>query len=423
MTKPTVTPFAQRLAGSNLLTSHQLRAALAATADDQALAEYLLRHDLLTRFQVRQLRAGSTSLTVGNYVAVDFLGRGGNGIVLKARNRLMPERYVALKTLDGRNLHYSPEILARFRREIAIVSRLEHLNLVRALDVLQTRTRWYLVLEYVPGQDLGAVVKERGPLPVVDAADYALQAARGLAYAHGQGVVHRDLKPCNLLRTPEGVVKLTDLGLARFYSGNDAKDLTMRGACLGTPEFMAPEQAEDARSVGPRSDLYSLGATLFHLLTGELHLSGSTYLNKLQALLTAVPRRLAEVRPDVPAALADLVDRLRARDPADRPSSADEVVAELEPFARRPVPLSPRQLAAVVLEVLQGKSTAAEAGRRHGLAADEVERCRQRFVEAGERALDPAAPGSVAGDDLQALHARIGAQAVEIEHLKKQLAR
>jgi serine/threonine protein kinase len=404
MTDDTLTPFAKRLAGSKLLTSHQLRAALAAARDDESLAEYLLRHELLTRFQIRQLRAGSTSLTVGNYVAVDFLGRGGNGIVLKARNRLMPERYVALKTFDAQNLHYTPEIVARFRREIDIVSRLEHPNLVRALDVLQTRTRWYLVLEYVPGRDLGALVRERGPLPVGEAADYALQAARGLAYAHGKGVVHRDLKPCNLLRTPDGVVKLTDLGLARFFGGGASGDVTMRGACLGTPEFMAPEQAEDARSVGPRGDLYSLGATLFHLLTAELHLSGSTYLHKLQALLTAAPRRLAEARPDVPAALAELVDRLRARDPADRPGTAEEVIAVLEPVARRPTPLSPRQLAAIVLEVLQGKATTAEAGRRHGLGAGEVERCCRRFVEAGARALDPAA------------------QAAAVEHVPKQLA-
>jgi serine/threonine protein kinase len=343
MTKATLRGFAARLRGSRLLSAAQLEEAFGQAPSDGALARYLVDQGLLTRFQVRQLRAGSTSLIVGNYVAVDFLGRGGGGMVFKARHRLMPGRYVALKTVDVRNLHYAPETVARFRREIDIVARLDHPNLVRALDVIQTRSHWYLVLEYVPGQDLGTVVKERGPLPVEEAVDYAIQAARALAYAHEQGIVHRDVKPTNLLLTAAGMVKLTDLGLARSFGRKD-ESLTMLGACLGTPEFMAPEQAEDARNAGPRSDLYSLGATLFHLLTGQLHLGGSTYLHKLQALLAAPPRALLEARPDVPATLAAVVDRLRARDPADRPSSAADVIAALEPFGRPQVSAEIRDL-------------------------------------------------------------------------------
>jgi serine/threonine-protein kinase len=364
-----LTPFARRLRDSRLLAPEQLHRALAVAADDNSLAEYLLAQGLLTRFQVRQLRAGSTSLTVGNYVAVDFLGRGGGGMVFKAHNRLMPGRYVALKTVDCRNLHYTPETLARFRREIDIVSRLDHPNLVRALDVLQTRSHLYLVLEYVPGSDLGTVVKERGRLPVSEAVNYTTQAARALGYAHSQGIVHRDVKPTNLLLASGGLVKLTDLGLARSFGQKD-NGLTMHGACLGTPDFMAPEQAEDARSVGPASDLYSLGATLFHLLTGELHLGGSTYMPKLQALLAAPPRSLAEARADVPADLAKVVDRLRARDIVERPSSAEEVIACLEPFASPPT--SP-------------------------------------------------APVTLSVDEVNELHARIDAQSLEIEALKKKL--
>jgi serine/threonine protein kinase len=425
MNEDALSPFARRLRGSRLLAPDQLGMALTRAENDDTLAEYLLSQGLLTRFQVRQLRAGATSLTVGNYIAEDFLGRGGGGVVFKARNRLMPGRYVALKTLDVRNLHYTPETLARFRREIEIVSRLDHPNLVRALDVIHTRSHWYLVLEYVPGQDLGTVVKEQGPLPVSKAVDYIIQAARGLAYAHDQGIVHRDVKPTNLLLTRGGLVKLTDLGLARSF-GEKEDGLTMRGACLGTPEFMAPEQAEDARTVGPLSDLFGLGATLFHLLTGQLHLGGSTYLHKLQALLAASPRPLAEARPDVPPGLAQVVDRLRARDPAQRHESAREVITDLEAFATpkpstAPEPLSPRQLAALVVDLLQGRTTSEEAQARHGFTATELERSRQRFLEGGERALEMAANGSIAAEQLRDLHARLGAQALEIEALRKQL--
>src|SRR5262249_20716461 len=148
----------------------------------------------------------------------------------------------------------------------------------------------------VEGRDLAAVVRERGPLPVAEAVGYALQAARGLAYAHGIGVVHRDLKPANLLLTKEGVVQLSDLGLARFCNEGPQADVTLRGECLGTPEFMPPEQAEDASRADVRSDLYSLGATLFFLLTGQLPVRGGNYLHVLQQLLTQPPRPLAGVR-------------------------------------------------------------------------------------------------------------------------------
>ena len=206
----------------------------------------------------------------------------------------MNQRYVALKTVDTRSLHHTTETLTRFRREIDIVAALDHPNVVRALDVLQTRSHWYLVLEYVPGQDLEKVVRSRGPLPIAEAADYACRPARGLHYAHGQGIVHRDLKPANLLLAPDGTVKLSDLGLARLFKQPDQDaDLATKGLCMGTPEFMAPEQAEDASTAGPRSDLYSLGATLFHLVTAELPLSGSSYLHRIQLLLTAPQRSLA----------------------------------------------------------------------------------------------------------------------------------
>jgi serine/threonine-protein kinase len=427
MTKTRSLTFAERLAGSQLLEDEQLAAARQAVGDEEkALTGYLLERGLLTRFQARQLRAGATTFHVGKYVILDCIGRGASGIVFKARHRLMANRLVALKTVDERNLHRDGAAVARFRREIDIVARLDHPNVVRALDVLQTRTHLYLVLEYVPGKDLERVVKERGPLPVGEAVHYAVQAAQGLHYAHGRGVIHRDIKPANLLLTDGGVVKLSDLGLARLHAQQDST-LTMKGIALGTPEFMSPEQAEDARTAGVRSDLYSLGATLFHLLTAELPVGGSSYLHKLQSLLTLPPRPLREARVGVPEGLAEVVDRLRARSPEERPASAEEVIALLQPFAdvpkvEKPADWDGKRKAAVVLEVLRGRSTPAAACARHGLTAAELQAWQRRFLEAAERALDPKAAAEANADEqLRELHSKIGAQAMELEALKKRL--
>jgi serine/threonine-protein kinase len=394
METKTPTTFVERLLASRLLDPEQVEAARQATGgDEMALARYLVEQDLMTRFQVRQLHAGASGFRVDKYVVLDCLGRGGNGVVFKARHALLPQRCVALKTLDNRDLHRGEEALARFRREIDILSRLDHPNVVRALDVIATRTQLYLVLEFIEGRDLAGLVRQRGPLPIPEAVGYAVQAARGLAYAHRQGVVHRDIKPANLLLTRDGVVKLSDLGLARLSEQGTEADLTMRDICLGTPEFMAPEQAEDAASADRRSDLYSLGATLFHLLTAQLPVSGNSYLHCLQRLLMAPPRPLAEARPDVPAQLAAVVDRMRARDPDDRPQSAEMAIALLEPFARPPLVEEPRQWegrrkAALVLEILQGRSNAAEVCARWGLSADELQRWQQCFLAGAEQALD-----------------------------------
>ncbi len=425
----TQTPFAQALIASGLLSADQVAGARAvAGGDSKTLAAHLVREGLLTPFQVRQLRAGATSFHIGKYVVVGCLGRGGNSIVFKARHTLLPQRHVALKTLDARNLHEGQDVLARFRREIDIVTRLDHPNVVHAYDVIQTRRQLYLVLEYVEGPNLSNVVCDRGPLPVAEAVGYALQAAKGLAYAHRMGVIHRDLKPANLLLTPDGMVKLADLGLAKFFGREADGDLTTAGLCMGTPEFMAPEQAEDARKADARSDLFSLGATLFHLLTGELPVNGSSYLHKLQTLLTLPPRPLAESRSTVPAGLAEVVDRLRARAPADRPASVEEAIALLEPFAQthdaeNPSRWDGRRRAELVLGVLRGELTATEAAARHGLAPEEFERWRQRFLTGAEKALDPR---RAAGKDskeilIRDLHAKIGAQAMELESLRKRM--
>lgn len=427
MTAVNVVTFWDRLVNSQLLDPDQLAACREAVGEDERpAARYLVDQGWLTRFQARQLRAGATSFIVGKYVVLDCIGRGANGIVFKARHRLMANRLVAMKTIDTRSLHHEGEAVERFRREIDIVARLDHANVVRAYDVLQTRTQLYLVLEYVSGKDLARVVKERGRLPVAEAVDYAVQAARGLQYAHAQGIVHRDLKPANLLLTEDGVVKLSDLGLARLFSKDAPIDPALKGMALGTPEFMAPEQAEDAESADPRSDLYSLGATLFHLLTAELPVTGSSYLHRLQTLLTLPPKPLGEARPDAPAELAAVVDRLRSRRREDRPSSAEEVIALLEPFAKAekedPGQWDAKRRFALVLELLRGQVTPEAVAGRYGLAIAEVTGWQQRALDAAERSLDPNPPPAVETVELREMHAKIGAQAMEIEALKRRLS-
>jgi eukaryotic-like serine/threonine-protein kinase len=230
-------------------------------------------------------------------------------------------------------------------------------------------------------------------LPVHEAVNYAIQAASALQYAHGQGVVHRDLKPANLLLTADGVVKLSDLGLAILYEGGHDTRLTMEGVCLGTPEYMAPEQAEDAHAAHPRSDIYSLGATLFHFLTGQLPVNGNSYMHRLKHLLTAPPRPLLNACPEAPPELAAVVDRMRERDPALRPASALEVIALLQPFARETssaelASWSSYRKADLVMQVLAGQQTAEAVSSECNLAPVDVERWCKQFVEGGLKALE-----------------------------------
>jgi serine/threonine-protein kinase len=417
--------FRRRLLSSKLIDHAQLDAALAAVGDEErALSRYLVDQGWLTAFQVRQIRTGSASFHIDKYVVVDYIGRGANCLVFKAKHQLLPSRYVALKTLDLRNLHQDQESLERFRSEVAIVARLDHPNIVRAYDFLERRWQLYLVLEYVDGFDLGKLVGRLGALPVPRAVGYIIQAARGLAYAHRSGVVHRDIKPSNLLLSRAGIIKLADLGLARNLVTDAMGDSGGKGLCLGTPEFMAPEQAEDAERVDARSDLYSLGATLYNLLTAEQPIEGGSYLHRLKHLLTAPPRPLAQARPDVPLELAVIVDRLRARDPAARPASAEEAISLLEPFADKPPGRDPKvwdaqHKASLILELLQGTTTVAEACTHHGVSQGELESWRQLFLAAGVKALDPIAASPDAFEDkLHELYAKIGAQAMEIETLK-----
>ncbi|MEZ6185360.1 MAG: serine/threonine-protein kinase [Planctomycetota bacterium] len=247
---------------------------------------------------------------VGGFLLEAELGRGGMGVVYRARDPRLG-RPVALKVILG---DASPQELRRFQTEAAASAQLDHPNLVRVLSAGEAHGRPWLALEFVPGETLGSRLKREGPLPPPDAARLVAQLARGLAHAHTRGVIHRDIKPDNVL-LHDGVPRLTDFGLARFGE----RHLTQTGAVLGTPAYMAPEQAAgEASRVGPAADAYALGALLYALLSGRPPFRGTSTLNTIRQVLDDPPPRLV----DAPRALEQIALRALAKDPAERPSAA-----------------------------------------------------------------------------------------------------
>jgi serine/threonine protein kinase len=270
---------------------------------------------------------------LGEYELLECLGRGGMGEVWKARHRKL-DKLVAIKLLLAGGAG------DRFLREMQAVGKLDHPNLVKAYDAGEQDGALYLVMELVEGTDLGRRVRQQGPLSVAEATTAARQVAAGLAYLHASGFVHRDLKPSNLMRTPDGTIKVLDLGLARRIDATPiGLELTQTGMGMGTPDYLAPEQVSDAASADPRADLYGLGATLFHLLTGRPPFADrDSKQAKLLAHQTQEAPDVRSLRPEIPAALASLVSRLLAKEPPNRPPSAAAVLAELTPSrSHRPV--------------------------------------------------------------------------------------
>ena len=275
----------------------------------------------------RRLKMGSR---LGNYRIVRLLGRGGVGVVLKAEHVRM-KRPVALKVLRSRVMR-SRRGLQRFQQEVRAAGRLSHPNIVIAYDADEVDGLHFLVMEYVDGSNLSRHLRKRGPLPLLEVLSYMQQTASGLEYAHRNGIIHRDIKPGNLLVDPEGTIKILDLGFASIQNpeGNAASAaVTQRNQLLGTFDYMAPEQADDPRSVDLRADIYSLGCTMYRLLTGELPYSGETTLHKILAHRERPIPSLRAARGDVPPELENLFTRMLAKDRVDRPVSMQVVVDEL----------------------------------------------------------------------------------------------
>jgi serine/threonine protein kinase/Leucine-rich repeat (LRR) protein len=351
----TVEEFSHNLTASGLMSADELKSFCEthprdAVKDAAAFAELLIATNRLTPYQAETLRQGHTrGLVLGNYVILEKLGEGGMGMVFKARHRLM-KRIAALKVLPP-SLTQSEDAVTRFHREVEVAAKLAHPNIAAAHDADQADGIHFLVMEYVDGPNLSALVKELGPLAPPVAMNIISQAAAGLAHAHAHGIVHRDIKPGNLLVGRDGVVKVLDMGLAQFTSAEQnspAKaDLTQSGRIMGTVDYMAPEQALDAKTVDQRADIYSLGCTLFYLLSGRSLSPDGTLTQKLLWHQTETVPALATVSPTASAELEAIYQKMVAKKPDDRFANMDEVVAALAPLLAE---CTPEQLQIPVLE-------------------------------------------------------------------------
>ncbi|MHB1037932.1 MAG: protein kinase domain-containing protein [Pirellulales bacterium] len=342
--------FLSELTRTGLVSSEDIRVLKAriiepnCPLDASILAESLVREDKLTPFQAEAIfyrRMGS--LILGNYVLLERLGQGGMGEVYKAKHRVMG-RAVAIKMLKPA-LALDEHAAARFKREIKALARLKHPNIVTAYDAGQCGGDFFLVMEYVEGRDLASVLKERGPLPIGQATGYVIQAAQGLQYAHQEGVLHRDMKPANLLIDRSGAVKILDLGLSRAaqpITEASGESITQSDQIIGTYDYMAPEQAANARLADVRCDVYSLGCTLYALVTGTIVYPRESIPEKILAHRAAPVPSLRVSRPDAPARLDSLLQRMIAKSPEDRPQTMAEVIDNLRGYApsgaSRPAP-------------------------------------------------------------------------------------
>jgi len=336
--------FLDGLCRARLLQSEQVLSFLQAHADRlakfddaEALGNALVDVGLLTEYQLDRVLAGTGhGLVLGNHRVLARLGAGGMGVVFLAEHIFMKRR-VAVKVLRVDDSCPAAAV-ERFYSEMHVLAELHHPNIVMAFDAGKLPgpapglpTLLYLVMEMVSGGDLEQHVLENGPAGIPEACDWICQAACGIQEAHDNQLIHRDIKPSNLLRTGSGQIKVVDFGLVRQFSNR----ITDPNCLLGTVEFMAPEQSDDAGEVGSQADIYGLGATLFWLLTGQTPFPPSRSLvEAVRMMHEGHPRRLREFRPEAPPELEALIDRMLHRDPMCRPALPLTVMRALRPFCQ-----------------------------------------------------------------------------------------
>lgn len=320
----------------------KLRAASALPGTPAQLASLMLRDGLLTKFQTEQVLQGKwRRFQLGKYKILERLGAGGMGSVYLCEHKIMRRR-VAVKVLPTSRANDASAI-ERFYREARAVAAFDHPNIVHAYDVDHEDNIHFLVMEYIDGASLQEIVGRTGPLDPIRAAHYIRQAAIGLEHAHQTaGLIHRDIKPGNILVDRNGVVKLLDLGLARFF--NDEDDMLTKKYdenVLGTADYLAPEQVTDSHQVDIRADIYSLGGTFYFCLTGRSPFGEGTIAQKLIWHQTRQPKPIRTYRSGVPDEIVAIVDRMLAKDREQRYQTPQAVIDALEPFTRTPIPPPP----------------------------------------------------------------------------------
>ncbi len=337
--------FRKTAIASGLVTEDQIRTAVvtllqnrsdrrtATDVSDKQLASQLVKMKIVTAYQADQLMTGRTKLDLGPYIITDWIGQGGMGQVFKAVHAMLG-RESAIKVLP---IHKStPDAIENFRREIRAQAKLDHSNLVRAFDAGKDGNVHYLVVEYVAGTDLRRLVRTKGKLSVQQGANIIKQAAEGLEHAHKRNLIHRDIKPGNILVTPDGIAKVSDLGLA--FHLNDPNDPRL-GKIVGTADYLSPEQIKAPLDVTEVSDIYSLGCTLYYAITGKVPFPGGTPKSKARRHLQETPWHPRRFNEEVSDDFVDLIGDMMEKDPSERIQSAREVAERLAPWASDDSPL------------------------------------------------------------------------------------
>ena len=294
--------------------------------------------------------SGSSTLlsdlkTIGRFTIIKKLGQGGMGVVFLANDTQL-KRQVALKVLAKEKAE-NPTLVKRFKQEAQAAAQLKHNNIVGVHDAGEADGYLYIALEFIDGTDVHSIISKRGPMPVKRSLEIVKQVTLALLHAHERNIVHRDIKPSNLLVRKDGMVKLADMGLARSVDESMETNITRAGTTVGTVDYMSPEQARNSKAADARSDLYSLGATWYHMLVGHPPFHEGSMLNKLNAHASKARPDARDGNDSVPESIAEMIKRLMAIKPEDRYQNPADLLADLENENLTRGPLSVKDLAAL----------------------------------------------------------------------------